>query len=75
MPNTYKLIELAGTSETSIDDAIRNAIGQAGRTLRELDWFQVTEIRGAINNNGVAEFQVTLKVGFRVLSDEELKDR
>lgn len=73
----FKLIELTGTSSTSIEDAIQNAVSRAGRTLRDLRWFQVTEIRGAIADGQVAQWQVTLKIGFAVdalppSGDEEL---
>jgi flavin-binding protein dodecin len=64
--NTYKLIELVGSSPTSSDEAIRNAIGKASQTIKNMDWFEVVEIRGHIQNNAVAHFQVTLKVGFRI---------
>ncbi len=70
---TYKLIELVGVSEKNADDAIRNAITRAGQTLKGLDWFEVTEVRGTIKNGKVHQYQVTLKVGFRVLSASELK--
>lgn len=74
MPDrTYKLIELVGVSEESIADATRNAIKRASQTLRGLDWFQVTEIRGTIADGDVGQFQVTVKVGFRVMSPEELE--
>lgn len=63
--HVYKLVELVGSSTTSTDDAIRNAIETAGETLRHLDWFEVTETRGHISDGKVAHFQVTLKVGFR----------
>ncbi|HKS15190.1 MAG TPA: dodecin [Pseudomonas sp.] len=63
---TYKQIELVGSSATSIDDAIRNAIAEAGKTIKLLEWFEVVETRGHIENNQVAHFQVTLKVGFRI---------
>lgn len=69
---TYKLIELVGVSEESTDQAIRNALDRAGQTLRGLDWFQVQEVRGTIANGGVRQFQVTLKVGFRIMSPQEL---
>lgn len=62
----YKLIELTGTSATSLEEAIQNAIAKATRTVRNLRWFQVTEIRGAIKDAGVSSWQVTLKVGFVV---------
>ncbi|HSV16925.1 MAG TPA: dodecin [Casimicrobiaceae bacterium] len=64
--NTYKLIELVGTSSTSTDDAIRSAIAKAGATVKHMDWFQVVETRGHIADGKVAHFQVTLKVGFRI---------
>lgn len=64
---TYKMIELVGTSKNSYEDAIANAIADAAESLEGLDWFQVTEWRGAIANGKVAQFQAVLKVGFRVL--------
>ncbi len=73
MPDkTYKLIDLVGVSDQSIDQAVRNAISRAGETLRGLDWFEVTETRGTIVNGQVAQFQVTIKVGFRIMSPSEL---
>jgi dodecin len=69
---TYKLIELVGVSEKDVSEAIRNAIARAGQTLRGLDWFEMTGIRGTIADVQVQQFQVTLKVGFRVMSPEEL---
>ena len=74
MPNrTYKLETIVGVAETSIDDAIRNALARAGQTLQGLDWFEVLETRGTMGDGGVAQFQVTLKIGFRILSPEELQ--
>ena len=74
MPDkTYKLIELVGVSEESTDQAIRNAITRASETLRGLDWFQVVETRGTIQQGKVAQFQVTLKVGFRIMSPDEMR--
>ena len=64
--NTYKLIELVGSSPVSSDEAVRNAIAKAGRTIKNIDWFQVIEQRGHVVGNKVAHFQVTLKVGFRI---------
>ena len=69
---TYKLIELVGVSDAGVDDAVKIAIARASETLKELDWFEVTETRGVIRN-GQVTFQVTIKVGFRILSEEELK--
>ena len=65
--HVYSVTEIVGSSPGTIDDAIRNAIGRARKTLRHLDWFEVTEIRGQLNDGGeVAHYQVALKVGFRI---------
>jgi len=64
--HVYKLVELVGSSSKGSDDAIRNAIETAARTLRHLDWFEVTETRGQVVDGKVAHFQVTLKAGFRL---------
>jgi len=64
--HTYKLIELVGTSPNSTDEAIRNAIQKAAATIKHIDWFQVIESRGHVENGRVAHFQVSLKVGFRI---------
>jgi len=61
----YSVTEIVGSSQTSIDDAIRNAVATASRSLRNLDWFEVTQMRGHIENGKVAHFQVGLKIGFR----------
>jgi flavin-binding protein dodecin len=58
--------EIVGTSTSSTDDAIRNAIARANETLRNLDWFEVTEIRGHLADGSIGHFQVTMKVGFRL---------
>jgi dodecin len=69
MPDhVYKLVELVGSSTTSSDAAIQNAIETAAKTLRKIDWFQVTETRGHVADGKVAHYQVTLKVGFRLES-------
>jgi flavin-binding protein dodecin len=65
---TYKLIELVGASETSMEDAIQNAIAHANQTLKNLDWFEVIETRGLIQEGKVSQYQVKLKVGFRLIS-------
>ncbi len=70
---TYKLIELVGVSGTDVSDAIKNAVHRAGQTLRGLDWFEVLQVRGTIKDGEVNQFQVTMKVGFRVMSPEELR--
>ncbi len=62
----YRITELVGSSSVSVDDAIRGAVTRAAKTLHNLDWFEVTNIRGHIENNELSHFQVTLKVGFRV---------
>ncbi|AEF42562.1 dodecin [Hoyosella subflava] len=64
--HTYRVTEIVGSSPDSIDDAIKGAIKRASRTLRGLDWFEVTEIRGHISDGQVGHVQVGLKVGFRL---------
>lgn len=64
--HVYKMIELVGSSSESTDAAIRNAIARAEKTVRNLDWFEVLETRGHIDNGRVAHFQVRLRVGFRL---------
>ena len=67
MPDhVYKLVELVGSSTVSTDDAIRNAIAEAAKTIRHMDWFETTEIRGHITDGQIAHYQVKLKVGFRL---------
>jgi flavin-binding protein dodecin len=70
--NTYKVIELVGTSPESVEKAIENAIGRASQTLQGLDWFEVKEIRGYIKEDQVSWYQVKIGLGFRVLDPEEL---
>ncbi|HEY1798675.1 MAG TPA: dodecin [Stellaceae bacterium] len=60
----YRVIQIVGSSDKSIDDAIRIAVARASKTIRELRWFEVVETRGHIENGQVSHFQVTLKVGF-----------
>jgi dodecin len=60
----YRVIELVGSSETSIEDAIGTAIARANKTLRNLRWFEVVQTRGHVENGKIAHYQVTLKVGF-----------
>jgi flavin-binding protein dodecin len=64
MDHVYKSIELTGSSVASVDDAIRKAIAKASKSLHNLRWFEVTQVRGNIENGTVAHYQVTLKVGF-----------
>ena len=64
--SVYSVSEIVGSSTESIDDAIRGAVVRASKTLHNLDWFEVTNTRGRIENDGTCHFQVTLKVGFRL---------
>lgn len=64
--HTYSISEIVGTSSESIDTAIKNGIATAKQTLRNLDWFEVKEIRGHLNDGEVADWQVTIKLGFRL---------
>jgi flavin-binding protein dodecin len=63
---TYKVTEIVGTSPESIHQAVRNGIERASETIRHLDWFEVTDIRGYLHDGAVAHFQVTMKVGFKL---------
>jgi flavin-binding protein dodecin len=62
--HVYKIIELVGSSTTSSDDAIRNALNRARQTVRNMRWFEVTDTRGHIDDGQVAHFQVTVRIGF-----------
>lgn len=64
--NVYRVTEIVGTSSTGVDDAIKKGVGRAAQTLRGVDWFEVTEIRGHVEDGQVAHLQVGLKVGFRL---------
>ncbi|MGF0313919.1 hypothetical protein CH254_06890 [Rhodococcus sp. 06-412-2C] len=64
--NVYRVTEIVGTSTVGSDDAIKNAISRASKTLKNLDWFEVVETRGHIENNEVKHYQVTIKVGFKL---------
>lgn len=63
---TYRVTEIVGTSPDSVDSAVRNGIKRAAETLRHLDWFEITQVRGQIVDGEVAHYQVGLKVGFRL---------
>lgn len=63
---TYKLIEIVGTSEESFAQAAANGVERASKTLHNVDWFEVTEMRGRVANGKVAQYQVTVKIGFRL---------
>lgn len=74
MPNrTYKIVEVVGTSEESIAQAVKNAVARASESLKGLGWFEVSQIRGQIKDGDVTEFQVTVKIGFLLLSDADIK--
>ena len=62
--HVYKKIEIVGSSKTGVDDAIRNAIETAGKSIRHIDWFEVVETRGHIADGRIAHYQVKLKIGF-----------
>ena len=62
--HTYKKIELVGSSPTSIEDAVANALARAQKTIRNMRWFEVTETRGHVENGQIAHWQVTVKIGF-----------
>ncbi|MCU1628086.1 MAG: hypothetical protein JWP64_3035 [Pseudonocardia sp.] len=64
--HTYRVTEIVGTSPESVEDAIKNGVSRASETLRQLDWFEVTEIRGHMADGAVDYFQVGMKVGFRL---------
>ena len=68
---TYKIIDVVGVSEESVQQAVRNALKKASQTLRNIDWFEVTDIRGLVKNNSEPVFQVSIKLGFR-LEDQSL---
>jgi flavin-binding protein dodecin len=67
---TYRVTEIVGTSPDGIDQAVRNGISRAAQTLRHLDWFEVTQIRGQVADQDVSHVQVTMKLGFRLEDDE-----
>ena len=66
MPGIYKITELVGTSPRSFAEATKAAVAEAAKTVRNMEWFEVVEERGKITNGAVAEFQVTLKIGFKL---------
>lgn len=67
---TYRVTEIVGTSPEGIDQAIENGIERAANTLRHLDWFEVSQIRGQVTDREVQHYQVTMKLGFRLEDDE-----
>ncbi|WP_306322830.1 MULTISPECIES: dodecin [unclassified Streptomyces] len=68
--HTYRVTEIVGTSHEGVDQAIRNGVERAAQTLRNLDWFEVTQVRGQIVDGQVEHYQVGLKVGFRLDGDD-----
>lgn len=66
MPGTYKKIEIVGTSPVSFSEAVKSAIAEASKTVRHIDWFEVADQRGMVKDEKIAEFQVVLKVGFKI---------
>jgi len=70
LDHVYRIIQVAGSSEKSIEDAIQTAVGRASRTLRQVGWFEVLETRGHVEDGKVAHYQVTLKVGFTLDDDD-----
>jgi dodecin len=66
MPGTYKMTELVGTSPVSFAEAVKNGVEEAGKTIRHIDWFEVVSERGRVADGKVQEFQVTLKIGFKL---------
>jgi len=66
MPGTYKIVEVVGTSPVSFAEAVKSGVAEASKTLRQMDWFEVVEERGRIAEGKVQEFQVTIKIGFKL---------
>ena len=66
MPGTYKKIEIVGTSPASFAEAVKSAVREASTTVRHMDWFEVVEMRGRLKDGQVVEFQVTLRIGFKL---------
>ncbi|MFJ3230784.1 dodecin [Streptomyces sp. NPDC086787] len=64
--HTYRVTEIVGTSPEGLDQAVRNGIGRAAQTLRNLDWFEVTQVRGQIEDGQISHWQACMKVGFRI---------
>ncbi len=66
MPGTHKMIEVVGTSPTSFAEAVKSAVVDASKTVRHLEWFEVVEQRGAVKSGKVVEFQVKVRIGFKI---------
>lgn len=74
MSHVYRVIEVVGSSTEGVDDAIARAVARAGETTRHLEWFEVVNVRGHIDDGAVAHVQVTLKIGFRIESGDEFEE-
>ncbi|HOE27671.1 MAG TPA: dodecin family protein [bacterium] len=74
MAKTYKTIDVIGTSSKGFADAAKNAIEEAGKSIKAMGWFEVDKIGGRIDNGTVSEYQAKVRIGFRLLSPEELKN-
>jgi flavin-binding protein dodecin len=70
----YKLIEVTGTSSTTLEDAIQNAVVRASKTIRNTRWFEVVEVRGSVDGGQVAQWQVTVKIGFALEEGSDVAD-
>ena len=68
--HTYRIAEIVGSSHDSVDEAVRNGLARASQTLRNLDWFEITQVRGQIVDGQIEHYQVGLKVGFRLEDGE-----
>lgn len=73
--HVYKMLELVGTSTVGVEDAVRNAIHEAGQSLRHIRWFEVTETRGHVEKGVIAHWQVTLKIGFTLELDKSSRSK
>ncbi len=69
MSNLYKKVEVVGTSPVSFTEAVKGAVAEASKTIRNMSWFEVVEERGRIKDGAVVEFQVTIKIGFKIDRD------
>lgn len=72
MDRVYRITEIVATSEESIDEAVRHGVERASKTLKGLDWVEVGQVRGLVKDGKLAQFQVTMKIGFRLMTPEEL---
>lgn len=72
--NTYRVTEIVGSSPNSVDEAIRNGLRRASKTVRNVDWFEVGAIRGHLDDGAIEHIQVTMKVGFRLDDPDEPMD-